>query len=163
MAKLGRRAGGIQPEETARNESEDEESHLGSGTQDAKMEAVSLPDSKEGDSREDDMSTCQMKYSVPFRLDQLKTQWNPEADPAKWIKRVFAILKNADASAALLTQPDSEGKRRQYNRVSDIPGGTEMGFRIKKKQYRRNIQTLFGVIETKLTAREVKMLPGIKN
>ena len=126
-------------------------------------DALSVPRPDLSDPSDDDPSIALMTYFFPFRVDLLKTEWNPNADPEKWIKRIFAIVKNADKSAALLAHYDHEGNRRRYKEVSDVPRGSEMGFRIKRKQYRTKIQTLFAEFETVMTPKEVKLLDGIKN
>ena len=67
-------------------------------------DALSLPRSDEEKLHEEDLTIERMTYFVPCRVDLLKTSWNPDANPEKWIKKIFAIVKNADKSVALLAQ-----------------------------------------------------------
>ena len=126
-------------------------------------DALSLPRSDEEKMYEGDLTIKRMTYFVPCQMDLLKTSWNPDANPEKWIKKIFAIVKNADKSAALLAQYNHEGKWKRYKEISDIPSGSEMGFRIKRKQHRSKIQTLFAEFEMVTTPKEIKQLDGIKN
>ena len=86
-----------------------------------------------------------MTYDVPFRLDLVKTEWNPDADPYKWVQKIFTIVKNCDKTAALISDRDENGNWRRFKELSDVPKGRNLGPQInKKKQHRKAIQTLFG-------------------
>ena len=44
-----------------------------------------------------------MMFYVPFRIDIVKTESKPGANPLKWLQFLFTIVKNTDKSAAILT------------------------------------------------------------
>ena len=116
----------------------------------------------DGNSQNDDHLEGRMTYYVPFRQDLLRNKWNRTGSGYQWIRKIFAIIKHRDKTAALRGEFLADGKRRRFRELSDIPQGGDNGFRVKSKQHRTSIRTLFGEIESSLKATEIKDLPGIQ-
>ena len=102
-------------------------------------------------------------FSVPIRVDLLPTEGNETGSSLKWMRRVFSILKHSDKTTAVLSGYDHAGKRRRFKEVADIPPDIENHFRVKNKQHRRRIRTLFATLETALTPAQILQLSGIRN
>lgn len=118
---------------------------------------------KSDDEEEPTEPATRQTYKVPIRVDLLPTEWNEKGQSSTWIKRVFAIVKHADKSAAILGTYYNEGRRKRYKEVSDIPPDGDNHFKIKRKQHRKKIRTLFAAIETALDPAEIRQLPGIRS
>ena len=61
---------------------------------------------------DEDIPVQRMKYYVTFLLDLIKAEWNQDKDPYKWVRRVYAILKNLDKTVAILTDFGQDGKKK---------------------------------------------------
>ena len=105
--------------------------------------------------------TTEMGYIIPFRLDLRKTSTNKEATPSEWLQKVLAGVQHSDKSAAILTRVQTTGERRRYLTAQEILEDVTGEVKIKAKQYRNSIRTMFAEIETTHTSIEVRRLPGI--
>lgn len=133
------------------------------GTYDAADLFTELEDKGELDIGKEEGQTTEMRYRIPFRLDLRKTTKNQESSQSKWLKTILAVVQHSNKSAAMLTRVQASGKRKRYLTVQAIPGDVTGEVKIKVKQYRNNIRTMFAELDTILTSLEVKRLKEILN
>ena len=140
-----------------------EESAINAEDNSDDLTAPNSVESNDGYSSSETDEDERMTFYVPFRLDLHKTQWNPAGEAYHWVRKVFAIVKHADATAAIRGEYDERGKRKRFREIQDVPQGGNIGIRIKTKQHRNSIRTLFGQFETKLRPAEINDLHGIRS
>ena len=85
-----------------------------------------------------------------------------KSGPGNAAKKILAILKMADATVAVLTHYNEEGKMNRYLQVNEITNSIVDRLKVKVKQHRTTQKLMFLSFSTKMTAVEVKVLPGIR-
>ena len=129
---------------------------------DEELSDINSDDSIDQDLSDGEIVDARTRFIIPIRVDLQKNQWNPEGDAGVSARKIFAIIKHTDKSAALRGDYGPDGKRRRFREISDIPRGGNIGMRVKTKQHRKQIRTLFGQIETTIQPKEIRELDGIK-